>query len=226
MTLKCKQMKKIFQLLIILGMFLSFTSCEEEEEVVYVSFLPGIVVDIIGDAIEEQTLGIDYVTLQASSLVNESLENPQPTYTYNTSVSNTWLNGWNSYQYSYNAVSVAEGIEFDSSSDGEYETYLMTSDDEIENDWLLSNISSESDYYNISGETVREGMQYSKAYKDSFESTIHLTFENITVNRVTGYIKEGTITYTYEGVSSYGETYSNQGEIRYSDYTSVIDPQD
>jgi hypothetical protein len=122
----------------------------------------------------------------------------------------------------YLATQLDAGISFKSEADGEYETLNITSDDRVENDWMLMNISEASDYYRINGASERGGYQYSKVFEDSFSSSIVLTFDNLEVNRVTGKIKKGKIVFTYVGKSSYGETYSNSGTVEYSDYENVL----
>lgn len=215
-------MKKLLGLILLVGMLGVFTSCDEEEEVVGVVYYPVIVTHTIGNAIDFQTAGLDYMTWTASMLVNESLEDPKEVYTYSASASNTWANGSNTTQYEYTGTTTAEGIDFESTLLVEYETYLMKSDDDVVSQWEMKEISSDSDYYRLSGTTSRTGMQYSKVYEDSFESTVVFTFDNLEVNRVTGFIKSGVVKFTYEGNSSYGVTYNSTGEIRYSDYKSVL----
>lgn len=217
-----KMMRKLLSLILLVGMLGVFTSCDEEEEVVGVVYYPVIVTHTIGNAIDYQTAGLDYMTWTASMLTNESLEDPKEVYTYNASASNTWANGSNNTQYEYTGTTTAEGIDFESTLLVEYETYLMKSDDDVVSQWELKDISADSDYYKLSGTTSRTGMQYSKVYEDSFESTVVLSFEDLEVNRVTGFIKSGVVKFTYEGNSSYDVTYNSTGEIRYSDYKSVL----
>ena len=217
-----KRMKKLLGLILLVGMIWSFSSCDDDEEVVGVVYFPVIVTHTVENAIDYQTTGLEYITYTASLLVNESLEEPKEVYNYSATASNTWENGWNKASYEYSGLTTTEGIDFESKLTGEYETYYMISDDSVDNEWILSEITIESDFYKISGTTSREGMQYSKVYEDSFESTVILHFENLEVNRITGQIKSGTITFSYEGKSSYGATYESSGEVIYSDYSSVV----
>lgn len=215
-------MKKLLSILLVVGVVFSFTSCEDEE-VYTVSYFPIIVNNTINDAIAYETSGLDFMTYQASLIATESIENPQEIYSDTISSNNTWENGWTNYQYSYSAVVTSEGIEFTSVSDSEYETFLMKSEDSANNQWVLTNILAESDFYNLSGITIRSGNQFSKTYKDSFDSTVEFNFQNLEVNRITGDIKNGTVSFKYTGKSSYGEVYTCSGEVRYSDYKNVTE---
>ncbi|TKG96584.1 hypothetical protein EYV94_04865 [Puteibacter caeruleilacunae] len=214
-------MKKILGILMILGACLGFYSCEDEDEVI-IAYYPIIVQNTVTHAIAYETIGLDFLTMQASIIVNESIENPQPSYSESEHINNSWVNGWNNYDYEMTAIVNGEGIDFTSSASGAYETYLMKSDDEIINNWELIEIVENSDYYRLSGESTRTGSQYSKAYDDSFESTVTFTFNNVEVNRITGFIKQGTVKFTYQGVSSYGAEYTSSGEVVYSDYKNVV----
>jgi len=213
-------MNKIYSLILLIGALFMFSSCEEEE-VVEVHYFPVVVSNTVENAIYYQ-LGLDFLSYNASQIVNESIVEPKESYQYNTDVNNSWANGWSNYEYHYNATTVGDEINFDSSVDGEYETYLMTSDDESESQTVLSQISASSDYFLLSGNASKDGFQYSKTYKDSFNSTVDLNFENLEVNRITGYIKHGTVSFIYNGTSSYGVSYNCTGKIEYNDYVSIL----
>lgn len=215
-------MKKILGLVLLFGMLGLFTSCDEENDIIGVVYFPVIVTQTVQNAVNYQTNGLEFMIYASALVANESIDAPKEVYDYSSSVSNTWVNGWSKVSYMYAGTVQSDSIKFDSDLSGEYETYLMKSDDKVVNNWMMSDITNDSDYYTLSGTTTRTGMQYSKVYEDNFESTIEQTFENLVVNRITGQIKSGTINFTYVGTSSYGANFNNFGQVVYGDYSSVI----
>ena len=212
-------MKKIYSLLV--GALFLFASCDDDETITVIYF-PDIIEDIVENILDGNTLGLDFTIEQSSELVNESITDPKETYSHTEDIDNEWGNGSSKYTFEYNAQTNEQGIEFIATASGEYETTLLTSDDKAENNWNISDISADSDFYSLSGESTRIGTQYTKLHEDNFESNVELDFENIEVNRVTGTIKQGVVSFTFEGVSSTGEAYTSTGKIQYSDYERVI----
>jgi hypothetical protein len=215
-------MRIMIGLILLLGIFFGFSSCDEDDEVIGVVYYPVIVTHTVGCALDYNTSGLDFMASMASIVVNESLIEPKDVYTYDADVVRSWDKGWSSTNYEYIGTSVEEGIDYNADFSIDYESQYMISEDEAMSEGLIKNISDRSNYFRLSGESTRTCMQYSKTYDDSFESTVVLTFEDLEVNRVIGKIKEGIVKYTYNGKSSYGETYTSSGEIIYSDYLNMI----
>ncbi|MCG8580160.1 MAG: hypothetical protein MI866_09600 [Bacteroidales bacterium] len=215
-------MKRLLNLLLVIGILAGLSACDSEDESIYILVNPALIEDIVEDFIEDSSYGVEKQVEIATKVANESITHPAEVY--QESLVNYYESEYGYYNYDmiYTANQLESGIEFKSSADGEYQTPYLTSDDRVENDWMLMAIDAGSDYYQINGSSTRFGYQYSKTYEDSFSSKIVFTFDNLEVNRVTSRIKKGTIVFTYMGESSYGETYSNSGTVEYSDYVSVL----
>lgn len=212
-------MKKIYSLLV--GALFLFASCDDDETVTVIYF-PDIIEDIVENVLDGNTLGLDFTIGQSSGLVNESITDPKETYSHTENVDNEWGNGWSKYIFEYNAQSNEQGLEFIATASGEYETTLLTSEDKADNNWSISDISADSEFYSLTGTSTRIGSQFTKIHDDNFKSNMELSFENLEVNRITGSIKQGVVSYTFEGISSLGEVYTSTGKIQYSDYERVV----
>lgn len=213
-------MKKIYSLLV--GALFLFASCDDDDETIQVIYFPDIISDIIEDALDNNTVGFEFMVEQSSLLVNESLTDPKSDFTYAEEINRSWINGWSKYSFDYTGETKDGGIEFLANAEGEYETYWMKSDDKSDNNWMLGDIAAESEFYTLSGQTIRDGYQYTKVYNDKFKSDMVMEFDNIVVDRIKGTIKEGVVRFTFEGVSSWDEIYTNSGQIRYSDYINEV----
>ncbi|MCL3782472.1 hypothetical protein EMN47_18980 [Prolixibacteraceae bacterium JC049] len=199
-----------------------FTACNEEDEVIYIFSYSEILEHSIDNMLEGETFGVDQQIKFATEVVEKSLSSPAPEY--NDSKEAIYNGSFSTYSYNvdYSGVQMDSEIAFTSMAEGAYETPLMTSKDNFSNTWTLSEIAVDSDFYRITGTSTRNGNQYSKTYKDSFDSEITFTIEQLEVNRVTGNIKSGTVQFNFKGTSSYGEAYTKTGTVQYSDYQSVV----
>ena len=216
-------MKSILKYLFVSLFAISLVSCEsEEEKVVYIFGHPDLIENIVSDFIEVGSYGLEKQVEIASGVANVSLTDPADNYSETLQNFYEGPYGYYNYELDYEATHVENTIELNSLATGEYETSYVESEDEINNAWVMAEVDEASDFYMLSGTSTRNGFQYSKVYDDSFDSDIELTFEGLEINRITNKIKKGEIKFTYVGESSYGEVYSNNGTIKYSDYTSVL----
>jgi hypothetical protein len=210
-------------LLLIIGLSMFFTSCEDETEEVYLIKFPVVMRSTVNDLNSNDIFGYDYQVEVVSEIINDNINNG--TYVSNNSETKSYSGTYGIYEYkfNYNSIDSLGGLYYNSKSDGYYETYYVKSNDIITTNWLVSDIDTQSDFISINGEVAREGNQYSKVYEDSFKSKIKLTANNLEVNRINKSIKSGTINFTYDAESSYGEEFSSSGTITYSDYKKIVD---
>ena len=212
-------------LIIIIGLFslLTFTSCEDSSEIIYVYSYPDVSSEVIENSVYKDTYGLHFETMNLTKAMNELLENSVESYNTNSEDSFYGAVAWYEYQYENSLIVDGEQYIFESSAEGEYETILMYSDDEIQNSWIVSGYDKTLDYFRISGQSIRTGLQYSKKYDDSINSIIQFTTNELLVNRINGLIKSGEVNFSYNGVSSYGDNFLSTGKIIYSDYYYIID---
>lgn len=204
-------------------LMLGLTACEDDDvDGVLVFFPNDLIGEIVSNTIETETFGIVAQIEIATQLADNYIENPETEMSaFSVAEYNGEFGGY-LYSYDYDAVSMNDSMMFESTASGQYETLLMTSDDQFINSWYMDELKEESDFVVFTGTSTRTGEQYSKVYEDSFSSSIEFDIDDLEVNRITGQIKSGTINFVINGETSYGDTMQQLGKIQYSDYNYNI----
>ncbi len=202
---------------------LSISSCQKENTKVIHIFKDGETLEqMINDFIGTETFGIENQALLITEWVNESLNQPQPSYHYDKEATFNGIYGNYAYNYTGTALRSNDSLQVALNAHGQYETFYLYSNDSVKVEWLLSAIDANTELYTSKGSSARQGEQYSKVYNDSFNSLLTFHFDGLSINRTTGAIQDGTILFAFTGTSSYGETYVNSGTLTYSNYQKVV----
>jgi hypothetical protein len=217
---------KRYTTIVVALILIIFSSCRKRTETVYVVNYQYITEQSVKNAILHETFGINQQIEHSSVIVNQEINDPQENYNGDKFNKYTGAFGWHEYTMNYDVLKPDNNLQYTATANGRYETMLMTSEDIIKNEWILSSMKADSDLYIITGESERSGSQYSKEFNDGFTSDITLNIKNIEVNRNTSAIKSGTITFTFNGISSYGNNFNSSGTIYYNDYFMSVEYND
>lgn len=144
----------------------------------------------------------------ATNSFNQSAANGGYSYNYEMSTS---------YTLTCTALGYPSSLNFEASTDGQYETPRMTSDDMFELDWTVSNLSPINPSVIFNGQYGRNGTQVSLVGNmNTFESDLAINLSSVVVNKTTYEIESGTATMNFVGISSTGVQYNFSGAITFN----------
>lgn len=171
------------------------------------------------DYTEDENLDTTTPNLNCGQLYTDSYaENYSSTnYTYNYSASCN-------YQLSCTTDGAAQSLSYNVNRAGDYDTPRMSSNDNAEAQWTISNLEAANTTTLFNGSYVRTGTQVSKVRnQNTFSSTLTYSLSNIAVNKTTHQIASGTAAVAFTGVSSTGNQYTYNGTITFNgDSTATL----
>jgi hypothetical protein len=119
-----------------------------------------------------------------------------------------------SYQMDCNDLSVPQSINFSASSDGSYNTQIISSQDRTESSISMFGLQPTSDNLTLSGYFRRIGTQeLSVLLTRQVNSTVEIMFTDIIVNKETHLIDSGNATIILTGTTTEGQTFSFTGSL-------------
>ncbi len=112
---------------------------------------------------------------------------------------------------------VPEEFSFNYNMTGVYDTPRMSSDDNAEYNFVLTNLLPSQSHYTYNGSYVRNGTQVSKVRQQrSFSSVTTFNTSNLMFNKDTKMVDSGTTTFSFVGTVEDGATYTFEGTITYT----------
>lgn len=119
-------------------LMLGLTACEDDDvDGVLVIFPNDLIGEIVSNTIETETFGIVAQIEIATQLADSYIENPETEMSASSVAEYNGEFGGYLYSYDYDAVSMNDSMMFESTASGQYETLLMTSDDQFINSWYM-----------------------------------------------------------------------------------------
>lgn len=188
------------------------------------------VVDAVESSMAKESNGLSktmettIVTAEEESMLVEQ-ENNLCGQTTTENFTQTGDNGNYSYDYNINtsyflsctAFGFPSSLAFEASTDGQYITPRMTSNDTSSLDWTVSGLSPVNSSVTFNGEYQRNGTQVSLVRNmNTFESTLTFNLSSVIVNKTTYEIESGTATVAFVGTSSTGAQYTFVGSITFN----------
>lgn len=161
---------------------------------------------------ESQNLYTDSPSLNCGQLYAESFsENySSPDYSYNYSANCSYL-------LSCNAEGNAQSFNYSFSRNGDYDTPRMSSDDNVNANWDVTDLDASTSNTIFNGSYVRIGSQVSKVRNmNTFNSTLTYSLNGIAVNKDTYKIASGSASVVFEGTSTSGNSYTYNGTITFN----------
>lgn len=144
----------------------------------------------------------------ATNSFNQSATSGDYSYNYDISTS---------YTLTCTAFGFPSSLDFEASTDGQYQTPRMTSDDTSELDWTVSNLAPINSNVIFNGHYERNGTQVSLVRNmNTFESNLTINMSSVVVNKATYEIESGTATMNFVGLSSTGGQYNFSGAITFN----------
>lgn len=161
---------------------------------------------------ESQNLYTDSPSLNCGQLYTESFsENYSSSdYSYNYSANCNYL-------LSCNAEGNAQSFNYSFSRNGDYDTPRMSSDDNVNANWDITDLDASTSNTLFNGSYVRIGSQVSKVRNmNTFNSTLTYSLNSIAVNKDTYKIASGSASVVFEGISTSGNSYTYNGTITFN----------
>lgn len=161
---------------------------------------------------ESQNLYTDSPSLNCGQLYTESFsENYSSSdYSYNYSANCNYL-------LSCNAEGNAQSFNYSFSRNGNYDTPRMSSDDNVNANWDITDLDASTSNTLFNGSYVRIGSQVSKVRNmNTFNSTLTYSLNSIAVNKDTYKIASGSASVVFEGTSASGNSYTYNGTITFN----------
>jgi len=211
---------------------LGFVSCSKDDDSndTSATITEEEVVDVVESSLAKDSNGMSktmettVVTAEEDQMLIEQ-ENTLCGETTTNSFNQSATNGSYSYNYdistSYTLSCTIFGfptsLNFEASTDGQYATPRVTSDDTSTLDWTVSNLSPINANVVFNGQYERNGTQVSLVRNmNTFESTLTLNLSSVSVNKTTYEIESGTATLNFVGISSTGAQYNFTGSITFN----------
>jgi len=120
-----------------------------------------------------------------------------------------------------NNAMIPQSLDFNRIGTGTYETARMTSDDNAEGNWLVTNLVT-GDNYVFNGMYVRQGSQTSKVRnQNTFTSTLTITGSNLNLSKATRRLASGTASFTLVGSGTGGRSFNYEGSLVFNGNGSV-----
>ncbi len=210
---------------------ITFSSCKKDKEEEPVVFQDEDAVEAIESSLITQSNGITAtIETAATKLAEDSLFtststpalNCGDTYADNFNESNS--NGNYSYNYSVTRNyklyctpnNTPDYVEYHRTLAGVYSTPRMSSDDNAEANWVISNLDTANASVFFNGNYQRLGTQVSKVRnQNTFTSTINYSLANIKVDKVTHKIVSGNASITLV-VTFAGNQYNFSGNVTFN----------
>lgn len=213
----------------VIGM-LAFSGCTKEETS---SVTTDDVADALGYALEGNTAGINS-QVEDAVITYEMAASGKSTLNYcnvpfDSSVTKAGTFGQKQYNYLFNwdyeltcnNFNIPQYFTFNYDAQGTYDTPRMSSNDSADAGFTLENLTGGS-YYLFNGSYVRQGSQQSKVRNQrSFNSTIELTLNNVSIDKNTYEITGGTAILVISGEGSDGNDFYYEGQIDFGVSTAT-----
>ncbi len=212
----------LFQFFVLLLAFGMFSACNKEEEQV-TTVSEEDAVEVIENALVVESEGLTAEIEDAAQVADEYAEKAEVPCgeTFDSTVVYTLANSYITANYtsdwawtlSCNQQNIPTTLDFTRTTDGEYETTRMLSDDSATGVWTMDNLLL-GDAYIINGSYSRTGNQESKVRNmPTFTSTVEFDLTDVNVDKDLYRISSGTATFTISGTGSGGRNFQYTGEI-------------
>lgn len=152
-------------------------------------------------------------TTAADTSFSWEFSGPNVSYNYTVSIS-----------YGLGLSGTTPVFNFSYSAEGNYEGPSISKDGSHSSSFVVTGLGESSDVYIMNGETTYEGNLTLKNFENkSYSSTSDFTLVDVTVNKLTGVVQSGTVTFTISGTNGEGESYSFAGSLEYQgDDTAIL----
>lgn len=161
---------------------------------------------------ESQNLYTTSPSINCGQLYSEAFsENySSSNYTYNYSANCNYL-------LNCNVDGNAQSFDYSFNRNGDYDTPRMSSDDEVNANWNITDLDASVTNTLFNGSYVRNGSQVSKVRNmNTFNSTLTYSLNNIAVNKDTYKIVSGSASVVFQGTSTSGNSYTYNGTITFN----------
>ncbi len=199
------------------------SGCNKEEEQQVTTVSEEDAVEVVENALKVESEGLTAEVEDAAQVADEYAEKTEvpcgetfdSTAVYsltNTYITADYTSSW-SWTLSCNQQNIPTTLDFTRTTEGDYETTRMVSDDSATGAWTLDNLLL-GDAYTINGSYVRTGSQESKVRNmTTFSSTVEFALADVNVDKDLYRITDGTATFTISGTGSGGRSFQYTGEI-------------
>ncbi|GJM33037.1 MAG: hypothetical protein DHS20C18_20380 [Saprospiraceae bacterium] len=210
---------QIFMVLLTVGIL---SACNKEEEQI-ATVTEEDAVEVVENALKVESEGLVVEVEDAALVTEEYVEKTLPPCgasfdsTVVRNISNAYItadytSNWN-WTIICNNQNIPATLNFNRTTQGQYETTRLLSDDSAAGGWTIDNIIL-GDTYVINGVYSRQGNQESKVRNRlTFTSSVEFDLSDLVVDKDIYRILSGTATFTISGTSSGGGSFQYSGEI-------------
>ncbi len=208
---------KITKIIIATVLIISFYSCNKKEEIID-TLSNNEAKELIASSLQKNTSGFD---AEIEEIAKESTENYAVNSDCNiqyqdnferhyaeTVVTANYTVNW-TYQMNCNNLNIPQSINFLISSNGNYHTQNIVSQDSTESSMDVFGLQPSADSLTFSGYFKRVGTQELNAVNTrNVSSTVEIMFTDITVNKETYLIDSGNATIVLTGTTTDNQTFN------------------
>ncbi|MFL3664161.1 MAG: hypothetical protein ACJ04Q_09165 [Flavobacteriales bacterium] len=222
-----KPTNTLFMILMLVAV--AFSSCKKDKEDDPIVFQDEDAVEAVESSLITQSNGITAtIETAATKMAGDSLYTSTPTLNCGETYADNFNESNSSGNYSYNYSgsrnyklyctpnNTPDYVEYHRTLSGVYSTPRMSSDDNAEANWVISNLDTANTTIFFNGSYQRLGTQVSKVRnQNTFTSTINYSLTNIEVDKTTHKILSGNASITLI-VTFAGNQYNFSGNITFN----------